>query len=705
MEFYCATGLKRPVRLSEETRMFAWESLHGKYGDLARKYPAVEVDDISDFESLDWYDRYSCCIDAIVRKCPIRLIDGEKVIGSANLGLAIDHTVPATRYGNHVFGSVSHVTLGFDRVLKLGINGIEKEINAYRDRPYNSKLRRIISYLRIWHSRYLAESATKNPACHDLLLRVPFEPARTFAEAVQCLWFTFAFTRLCGNWSGIGRIDEMLGPYLEKDLASGIITLDEAREILAHFFIKGCEWIVSDTPLGSGDAQHYQNIVLSGIDKNGRDVTNEVTYLCLDIVEELAISDFPITVRISKKTDSRLLYRIAEVVRYGGGIIAVYNEDLILRSLKELRYPDEEARCFANDGCWEVQIPGNTFFRYYAFDSYSMLMRDVIGLPGTPKHFDSYEELKSAYYGHLKEFIKDLYETQILRDRNASPSPDTWKWAQVGPPCEVISLFEEDCIKNGRQYFQGGTRYTVFSPHIGGAPDAGNSLHAIDRLCFKDKIVSFEELMFAINSNWEGYEELRQRAMNSIVYYGNDDDEADSYVTELLDYFADCVNEFSLSSPVKFIPGVSTFGRQINWMHERTPSPIGTKQDAILSGNASPTPGTDTEGATAVIKSYCKANLVKQSCGAALDIRLHPTAVSGENGAAALVSLMKTFVELGGFFMQTDIIDSAVLLAARENPEQYKTLSVRVSGWNARFVTLNREWQDMIIERTSGGTF
>ena len=192
--------------------------------------------------------------------------------------------------------------------------------------------------------------------------------------------------------------------------------------------------------------------------------------------------------------------------------------------------------------------------------------------------------------------------------------------------------------------------------------------------------------------------------MEKIPYYGNDDDEADGYVTRILNVFADAVLAHAHETPVLFIPGVSTFGRQIEWAPGRVPSPMGTRKCAILSGNASPTPGTDTEGATAVVKSYCKADLKKQVSGAALDIRLHPTAVSGENGLAALAALYRTFVALNGFFMQTDVIDSAVLMAAREHPEEYKTLSVRVSGWNARFVTLNREWQDMIIERTSGGT-
>ena len=668
MEFFCGTGFRRPVRLCEATRRFADDSLRGTYGEDAKTTPYVTVDDIYGFEDMLDYDRYSYCIDKIVRECPLRFVEGERVIGAATLGAAIHHLVPAKRNDHYVFGSVSHVTLGFDRVLKIGIHGLEQELARYNDRPYNEYLHRVIHHMRIWHSRYLAEAAEKNPVCHDLLLQVPF-----------------------------------LGPYLKQDLASGIITLDEAREILAHFFIKGCEWIEKNTPVGSGDAQHYQNIVLGGIDVNGNEVTNEVTYLVLDIVEELGISDFPITVRLSKNSEERLLQRIAEVTRYGGGVLAVYNEELILNALTDVGYDPIEARKFANDGCWEIQIPGQTYFIYQPFDGYSMLMQDVLGLPDNPREFASFEDLWDAYAARIKEYIDENFEN-LKRSRNRHYEAGDWKWKQSGPPCEVISLFIEDCAKNGRQYFRGGPRYTVFSPHIGGAPDAGNSLHAIDTLVFREKRISFAELMKALQNNWEGYEEVRQYALNKITYYGNDDDEADSYVVRLLDTFADIVLSHDGQCPVKYIPGVSTFGRQIDWMHSRMPSPMGTKRDTILSGNDSPTPGTDTEGATAVIKSYCKANLRKQVCGAALDIKLHPTSVAGDNGIAALVAMQKTFLELGGFFMQTDVIDAEVLKAAQEHPEQYKTLSVRVSGWNARFITLNKEWQDMIIERTSGGT-
>ena len=699
----CSTGFERPARLRDETKRFALESLKGKYGDEARSHPAVSLDGIPDFDSLSPDERCALAVEAIARDCPLRFVDGELLTGSATLGAAIDHVIPAFREGRAVFSSVSHVTLGFQRILALGLDGMEAELERFADRPYTAYLMRAAEAFRVWHGRILGEARARNPLCAKLLERVPMKPSETFHEAVQSLWLTFAFTRLTGNWSGIGRIDEMLGPYLERDLAEGRLTLAEAREILAHFFIKGCEWIVSDTPVGSGDAQHYQNIVLSGVNAEGRDVTNAVTWLVLDVVEELGISDYPITVRLNRNSDPRLLTRIAEVVRYGGGIIAVYNEDLILSSLTSAGYPLEEARRFANDGCWEVQIPGKTYFIYGPFDGYTLLMRDVLGLPDHPRHFDRYEDLWDAYAERLRSYADEVFR-DVTSGRGAFDESGVWVWKNSGPPCPVISLFTEGCAEHGRSYYEGGPVYTVFSPHIGGAPDAGNSLHAIDRLCFRDKLISFDDLMELLKNDWEGAEPLRQYARERIPYYGNDDDEADGYVARILDTFADAVLSHSRETPLLFIPGVSTFGRQIEWSAGRVPSPMGTKKCAILSGNASPTPGTDTEGATAVLKSYCKADLKKQVSGAALDIRLHPSAVSGENGLAALAGLFRTFVLLNGFFMQTDVIDASVLEAAREHPEDYKTLSVRVSGWNARFVTLNREWQDMIIQRTSGGT-
>ena len=199
--------------------------------------------------------------------------------------------------------------------------------------------------------------------------------------------------------------------------------------------------------------------------------------------------------------------------------------------------------------------------------------------------------------------------------------------------------------------------------------------------------------MSVLKNNWEDSELLR-RQVSRYSYYGNDNDEVDMLAADILAKFSDMCKEYDGRTPIRFVSGVSTFGRQIEWAPERISTPFGRKRGEILSGNLSPTPGTDEKGATAIIKSYCKADLVKQHTGAALDI-----ALIGSTDISAISGLIMGFVALGGFFMQIDYADRELLLDAQEHPENYENLAVRVSGWSARFVTLNKEWQDMIIGR------
>ncbi len=706
MDFYTQNGRKRPVRLSEATRRFAYVSLGRKYGKDTLKKDAVCLDHIQNFDVLSQIKKYDIAIKAIASEAPIRICDGEKLSGAATLGLAIRHTVPATYHGTTLFSSISHLTVDFETVLKNGVNAIKAKAEvAYGEYKNTEKEAFVqsclncISAFEIWHERYLnaLNQLPEYKTNYENLKRVPFEAATNFYEAVQSLWFTFAFLRLCGNWPGIGRIDYLLGDYLKKDLDDGVLTLDEAREILAHFFIKGCEWI-NGQYIGSGDAQHYQNIVLGGIDENGNEVTNEVTYLVLDILVEFGISDFPTTVRMNKNTDEKLLRRVAEVMRYGGGILAVYNEDLIIHALVKDGYDEREARTFANDGCWEVQIPGKTYFIYSPFDSLQILQKKTLCGYTEDVNFSSFEALYEQYRFDLHGKVQEIFENKSKKFANFGVPTKDWKWAEQ-PPCTAVSLFEDGCIGKGLSYLEGGPIYNINSPHIGGLADTVNSLYAIKKLVYDEKRVTLSEFLRILRNNWEGEEALRQYVLNRYVYYGNDNDEVDEIASCLLSDFADICTSFNGKCGYRFPAGVSTFGRQLEWSPNRLASPHGRKQGEVLAANASPTPNTDKEGATAIIRSYCKADLSKLATGAALDIKLLPSSVEGEDGLQALVSLMRGFVSLGGFFMQPDVVDASLLREAQEHPEGYQTLSVRVSGWNARFVTLNKEWQDMVIEQ------
>ena len=706
MEFYSQNGKHRPIRLCEETRRFAYDSLNRKYGTDTLKTDGIVLDDIENFSALSPLEQYDVAIRRIVEQAPIRICERERISGAATLGLAIHHQIPATYMGKPVFSSISHLTVDFETVLRQGVDSIwekaARSAERYRGTEREPFLRSCLSCLesfRIWHGRYLdaLRSLPDYRSNHEALKRVPFAPATTFHEAVQSLWFTFAFLRLCGNWPGIGRIDYLLGDYLKRDLAEGRITLDGARELLAHFFIKGCEWI-NGKFIGSGDAQHYQNILLSGIDEDGRDVTNQVTYLVLDILEELGINDFPTSVRLNGNTDEGLIRRVAEVMRYGGGILAVYNEEVAISALLKAGYGEREARKFANDGCWEVQIPGKTQFNYIPFDSLRLLQQNTLGKYENFPAFGSFEDLYQAYLKDLEAKVNSIVCSAMREFEADTPEAPCQKWLPQRP-CTLVSLFEEGCIEKGLSYLEGGPVYNLRSPHIGGLADTVNTLYAIKKLVYDEKKCTLPALISILKSNWDGEETLRQYVLNRYAYYGNDNDEVDEIASRLLSDFADVCNSHNHKCGYDFGGGVSTFGRQLEWSHNRLACPHGRRAGEILAANCSPTPNTDRLGATAIIRSYCKTDLSKLTTGAALDLKLLPSAVEGEEGLLALMGLLRGFVALGGFFMQPDVVDAALLREAQAHPECYQTLSVRVSGWNARFVTLNKEWQDMVIEQ------
>lgn len=704
MRIYTQNKQIRPRRLSEQTFKFACESLNRKYGLDTLKTEAVVLDDIENFDTLSPIKKYDLAITKIVKNAPIRICEGEKISGAATLGLAIRHVVPATYNGEAICSSISHLTIDFESVLKYGVNGLRKKVEIAFDKYKGTEKEEFIVSLinaldafDVWHSRYLDElkdlPAYKNN--YENLKIVPNEPAKNFYQAVQSIWFVFAFVRLCGNWPGIGRIDYLLGDYLKKDLNAGVITLEEAREILAHFFIKGCEWINGQF-IGSGDGQHYQNILLGGVDENGKEITNEVTYLVLDVLEELGISDFPTSVRINKNTDDKLIDRIAEVMRFGGGILAVYNEEVVIDALIKDGYDEKEARKFANDGCWEVQIPGKTYFNYVAFDGLQILQKETLYNYNNEINFSDFNALYNKYIKDLNKMVEKIYLDRAKLFTTYGVSNKDWNWTKQ-MPCTIVSLFEQGCIEKGLSYLEGGPIYNIVSPHIGGFADVVNSLYAIKKLVFDDKKLTFSAFMSILKNNWANEEVLRQRVLNHYDYYGNDNDEVDEIASRLLSDYADICISFNGKCGYRFPAGVSTFGRQLEWAPHRLASAHGKKQGEVLAANCSPTPNTDKEGATAIIRSYAKADLTKLASGCALDLKLLPSNVEGDDGLQALKGLIRGFVNSGGFFMQPDVVDTEILRKAQENPSDYQTLAVRVSGWNARFVTLDKQWQDMVI--------
>ena len=694
-----ATGFTQPQRLRSGTRALARRGLSGEFGKtMIDTDPALRERlpvDVSDEQ------RYALAVQLIAETAPLRILEEELIVGATTYRDAPMHRTPI-----HGDNSTSHLTPDFAKVLRIGYRGLRHEIEARLARgDMDAKGVDLLNAMLIcldaaahWHGRYIdalearqagARGAQREHYARLLqhLRRVPEKPPINFREAVQSLWFAFAFQRLVGNWPGIGRIDEMLGPFLERDLAEGRITLEDARELLAHFWIKGTEWIGS-REWDTGDAQHYQNIVLSGVNAEGEDVTNAVTYLVLDIVEELHISDFPVAVRVGAATPPNLWRRIAQAQRMGGGIVSIYNQDLIIPSLVGMGIPLSDARTFANDGCWEVLIPGKTAFAYRPFDLLNVL-QTTLGLdePGARPQDAGFDALYTRFTQDLALCLDEI-QTQI----------DGFRMG--GPPATCISMLVEGCIERGRGYNDRGPLYTFMAPHAGGIADVANSLLVIKKLVYEEQRLSLADFVDILRRNWEGHKRLRQEVRNTYPAFGNDDEEADAMLVNVFNTYTELAHRDGYRNGIYRPAGLSTFGREIEWRPQRRATAHGFRESDILANNFSPTPGTDLEGPTAVIKSQCKVDFSRLPNGATLELKLHPSAVKDEEGLEALISLLQVYCSLGGWYLSVDVIDSQTLIDAQAHPERYPNLAVRVSGWCARFNTLSKEWQDMVIQRT-----
>ena len=687
-----------PKRLSDITHHLAQMGLSGQHG---RNMPTVdwEFPEGRD-EKLSNNRKYGYAALSVARNAPLRILPGELIVGSATLREAAQHRIPALN-----MGSVSHTTVGFAKVLHQGYKGLRAEIDERLSRggldshgtDLLESMLMTLDAAALWQQRNIAllkEMKGNAPDSErrfyqniiDTLENVPENPPRNFREAVQSLWSLYAFHRLMGNWSGIGRFDQMLWPYLEADLQKGKITLDEARELIAHFWIKGTEWIGEFN--GSGDAQFYQNIILGGIDKDGNEVTNPITYLVLDVVEELHISDYPIAVRIGDHTPEKLFRRIAEVQRFGGGIVSMYNENTVIDGLVQFGYPLEEAREFTNDGCWEAIIPGKTAFIYSPCDMMQPLFRALNLDKDVPLEADDFETVYGRFTAELGREIDNL---QKALDGS---------WNDPNNPNPLVSMFVEGCIEKGRGYYERGPKYTVNGIHYGGVSDTANSLLVLKKLVFEENYIGLNHFVNILRHNWEGNEGLRRLVQNRFTFYGNDHAEADDMMKRVFDDYTSIVGRVKERNGLKRPCGISTFGRKIDWRMARRATPEGSRVGDILATNCSPTPGSDRKGPTAVLNSYCKLDFTRCPNGATVELKVLPDSVKDENGIAALVALAKTFREKGGFYMHIDVVDSATLIDAQMHPEKYPNLPVRVAGWSARFTTLCKEWQDMVIQRT-----
>ncbi|MCW3991637.1 MAG: hypothetical protein NWE79_02930, partial [Candidatus Bathyarchaeota archaeon] len=533
----------------------------------------------------------------------------------------------------------------------------------------------------------------------EICRRVSTETPQSFHEALQLFWFA-CVVMAAENQSciPIGRLDQDLYPFLERDLESGALTRDEAQELLECLWIK----LNFESDLTTDTCR---NVTLSGQRSDGGDATNELTYICLDASLHLRLADPKINVRFHEGSPERLWIKCCEMVKEGlGGFPAFYNDEAIIRGLLGMGVPLEDARLYSCDGCQEIILPGRGDF-YPVFTGVNLLecVLRTLGLP--PNMHDevdqsspsettwlprTFKEFMEAYAKTVKRAVEEVVKLGNQRDTALA----------IYSPVPFLSSTLEGCVENARDKTSGGPTYNFTGCNGQCLASAANSLAAIRKLVYDDRRISLKGLRKVLASNWEGNERLRQYALNRVPKFGNDDDYVDSIAVRVANVFMGKVLGYKNPRGGPYYPGFFTFhhvakGLKIN------ASPDGRRAGDPVSQHLSPAAGTDRSGPTLAINSALKVSALHPPEGGAFDLRFHPSALRGEEGTRNLMSLIGAFMERGGMVIQFNVVDSETLREAQRHPERFRSLIVRVWGFSAYFVTLTKEYQEEIIARTA----
>jgi formate C-acetyltransferase len=538
---------------------------------------------------------------------------------------------------------------------------------------------------------------------------VPANPARTFHEALQSFWFCQLGMQIenCATGFSPGRFDQYLYPFYRKDIAEGRLTPSQAAELLGCLWVKFTEIDIFRSVEAREGAQGsmYQNLTIGGVTPDGRDATNELSHLILEVVRQVRLPQPTVSLRYHDGLSDEFLLKAAAVNRdFGGGIPAWFNDKPSIVSLCQLGVPLEEARNWVPIGCVERGIAGGSpITANYGFVNIAKALelalhdgvdprlgRRVGPATGDPRSFTSYDQLYQAF---LKQWAYCLETVILAQNAGYSLHPEL---GQV----PLVSAFLDDCIQKGKDLTEGGGRWNTLVallPH--GYQTAANSLAAIKKLVYEEGSLSMEELLAALGANFQGKEEVRQRLL-AAPKYGNDDPYADDIMNDLfrqtLDIADGYTNPWGEKVAVAWM-GITIhyyFGKFLGAMPDgrRAGEPTG-------DGSLSAFRGTDKRGPTAVLNSAARIDALR-GLATLLNLKFHPAVLRSADGLRKLLALIKTYFDQYGYHLQFNIVDRATLLEAKAHPEKYRDLIVRVAGFSAYFVELAPEIQDEIIART-----
>ncbi len=549
----------------------------------------------------------------------------------------------------------------------------------------------------------------------DVCRWVPAHAPRNFREAIQMYWFVHlgVITELNG-WDAFnpGHFDQHLAPFYDADIKNGTLNREDAKELISCFWIKvnnqPAPPKVGVTASESGTYNDFTNINIGGVKPNGTDGVNEVSYIMLEVIEELHILQPGSSVHISSVTPNRFLHAALKVIRRGYGYPSIFNPDVYIQEMLRSGKSLQDAREGGCSGCIEVGAFGKEAYLLTGYLNVPKILEVTlnnginpvtgkkVGIEtGDPTKFSTYDELYEAFHKQLRYVIDlKIRVNQYIDSMYGRYFPATF-----------LSVVTDDCISKGRDYYNGGARYNTTYIQCTGLGTITDSLSALKKHVFEDKTFVMDKLLQAISVDFEGEEVMRQRIINNTPFFGNDNDYADEIAVKVYnDMFELIDGRPNGKEGGKYHMNMLSTTCHNYFGNIMGATPNGRLSRKAISDGTSPSHGADTNGPTAVIRSLGKIDQVK-SGGTLLNLRFLPSMLNSDESVAKLGSLVRSYFSLGGHHVQFNIVDNATLIAARKNPEEYRDLMVRVAGYSDYFNDLSDNLKQEIIDRTVNSEF
>jgi len=690
----------------------------------------------------------------VEKHLPVLILDGELVVGS-HFSTALSRTLTRAetrhfagmekrflkevqrldRLGVGNCGAVpGHLIPDYPKVLRHGWRVIQAEAEAVAHDPASSPQQRDLARAiaicadgaRALAQRYAAEAERlaaqeADPRRHAELVeasricrKVPWQPAETLPEALQALWFAHMLVLIAESYPGPGvspgRIDQYLYPYFQADREAGRLTRDQAREWLHCLWIKHNYaydyqgWVGTNQGI---NASFGQLITLGGIDAQGQDASNELTYLLLDVIEEMNLLEPKPNVRLHRQTPARLLDRVVDMVAEAQGSPFLLNfDEASMAGLRWQGLPEAELWDYAPVGCLENTLQGSDrsgtvdvnlnlakAVELALHDGQDAASGELVGpRTGDPRTFVTFEQFFAAFKAQLQAILELMIAANNLADAGRARFE----------PTPYLSALVDGCLESGKDVAAGGARHNYLTVEGVALATVADSLAAIKKLVYDNGAVSMDELVRALDANFEGYESLRQTLLHKAPKYGNDEADADALAHEVSRFWTEeAFRHIAPETGKRYRGGYLSWNYWVAYAPKTAATPDGRKRGQFLSNGVCPVNGADRLGPTAVVQSVGHLGLETAPNGASHTMSFSPSLLHSAENRRKLAALLRAYAQVGGTCLQLNVVSPETLRAAQREPDAYRNLLVRVTGYNAYFVMLGKEIQDEIIARES----